>query len=162
MSTWVRTGVKLFKTFSCLLNQTSKVHETLPVLLPCQWNSIRAPLLVFHETEGVFLVKDNRVLKQATRSLTMFVRSHRSIHSLAPQRYATLRSLFSLARFARSLRSWAHSLRSLPRGIVEILEYVFTLKSHFTGRNTFFIFTRNTPRIFRCNCNIASTDLIYW
>ena len=39
----------------------------------------------------------------------------------------------------------AHSLPSLPHEIVEILGYVFTLLSRFTGTNAFFIFTRNTP-----------------
>ena len=32
-----------------------------------------------------------------------------------------------LALLARSVHGLAHSLRSLPRGTVEILEYVFTL-----------------------------------
>ena len=50
--------------------------------------------------------------------------------------------LASLARFVHGL---AHSLRSLPRGTVENVEYVSTLSSRFTGTNAFFIFTRNTP-----------------
>ena len=68
----------------------------------------------------------------------MFIRLHRSLRSLAPQRFA---------RFACSLRSRAHSLRSLPRGTVEIFEYESTLLSRFTGTKAFFIFTRNTPLI---------------
>merc|ERR1712240_260825 len=68
--------------------------------------------------------------EQATRSLATFVRSHRSLRSLAPQ---------------RSVHGLAHSLRSLPRGTVEILEYVFTLISRFTGTNAFLALTRNTP-----------------
>ena len=32
--------VRLFKTFSYLLNQTSEVHETLPVLFLCQWELV--------------------------------------------------------------------------------------------------------------------------
>ena len=32
--------VRSFKTFSYLLNQTSEVHETLPVLFLCQWELV--------------------------------------------------------------------------------------------------------------------------
>ena len=85
--------------------------------------------------QGAFLVKDDRVLKGPLGSLAMFVRSHRSLRSLA-----------SLAcSLACSVHGLAHSLRSLPRGTVENLEYVFTLLSRFTGGNAFFVFTRNTP-----------------
>merc|ERR1711931_262406 len=76
----------------------------------------------------------------------MFVRSHHSLHSLAPHRSASLR-FATLASLACSVHGLAHSLCSLPRGTVEILEYVFTLLSRFTGSNAFFIFTRNTPTI---------------
>ena len=65
----------------------------------------------------------------ATRSLATFVRS------LASQRSASLHSVHGLA----------HSLRSLPRGTVEILEYVFTLLSRLTVTNAFLALTRNTP-----------------
>ena len=50
-----------------------------------------------------------------------------------------------LALLARFVHGLAHSLRSLPRGTVEIIEYVFTLLSPSTGTNAFFLFTRNTP-----------------
>ena len=54
--------------------------------------------------EGAFLVKDDRVLKGPLgRSLRSFARTAHSIHGLA------------------------HSLRSLPRRTVEILDFVFTL-----------------------------------
>ena len=43
--------------------------------------------------------------EKATRSLATFVRSHRSLRSLAPQRSASLRSLRSLPSQARSLTS---------------------------------------------------------
>ena len=66
----------------------------------------------------------------------MFVHSH---HSLASQRYASHASL------AHSVHGVAQSLHFLPCGTVEILKYVFTLWSRFTGTNAFFIFTRNTP-----------------
>ena len=52
--------------------------------------------------------------ERATRSLATFVRSHRSLRSLATQRSASL---------IHSVHGLAHSLRSLPRGTVEILEY---------------------------------------
>ena len=45
----------------------------------------------------------------------------------------------------RSVHGLAHSLRSLPRGTVENLKYVFTLLLHFTGGNAFLVVTRNTP-----------------
>ena len=39
----------------------------------------------------------------------------------------------------------ALSLRSLPRGAVEIPWYMFTLKTHLAGINAFFDFAKNTP-----------------
>ena len=51
--------------------------------------------------------------ERATRSLAMFVRSHRSLRSLAPQRYATLcyaRFACLLAPFMGSLTHFGHSL----------------------------------------------------
>ena len=80
-------------------------------------------------TMGAFLVKDDRVLKGPLgRSLRSFARTAYSAHLL---RIATLASL------ARSIHGLAYSLRSLPRGTVEILEYVFKLLSRFTGTNAF-------------------------
>ena len=94
---------------------------------------------------GTFLVTDNRVLNGPLgRSLRSFARTAHSAHSLrsALLRYAHLATLTSLAR---SVHGLAHSLRSLPRGTVEILKYVFTLLLRLTGTNAFFVFTRNTP-----------------
>ena len=72
------------------------------------------------------------------------------VRSLAPltllTRSAALR-LAMLALLACSIHRLAHSLRSLPRGTVEIFEYVHTLLTYYTGTNAFFIFTRNTPEI---------------
>ena len=48
--------------------------------------------------------------ERATRSLATFVRLHRSLRSLAPQRFASLCSLRSLAPFTGSLTHFAHSL----------------------------------------------------
>ena len=48
--------------------------------------------------------------ERATRSLATFVRSHRSLRSLALQRSASLCSLRSLAPFTGSLTHFAHSL----------------------------------------------------
>jgi len=82
-----------------------------------------------------------------------FWKSHsvaRYVRSLAPftpltcsaaLRFATLASL------ARSIHGLAHSLRSLPRGTVEIHESVFTLKWCSTGSNVIFVITRNTPSL---------------
>ena len=81
---------------------------------------------------GVSRQRQSR-FEQATRSLAMFVRSHRSFRSFAPQRSASL------------VHGLAHSLCSLPRGTVEILEYVFTLLLCFTRKNAFLALTRNTP-----------------
>ena len=84
--------------------------------------------------------------------------SSRYVRSLAPltplTRSAALRS--APLRSLRSVHGLAHSLRSLPRGTVEILEYVFTLLSRFTGTNAFFIFTRNTPYF----CRSAHQDTV--
>ena len=88
-------------------------------------------------SEGAFLVKDDCVLKGPLgRSLRWFARTAHSAHSL---RSATLASL------ARSVHGLAHSLRSLPRGTVEIHESVFTLKSCFTGTIEILVVTRNEP-----------------
>ena len=95
-----------------------------------------------HETKGAFLVRDNRVLNgPLNRSLRSFARTAHSAHSLPSLRFATLASL------AHSVHGLAHSLRSLPRGTVEILEYVFTLLSRSTGTNAFLVVTRNTPLV---------------
>ena len=48
--------------------------------------------------------------ERATRSVATFVRSHRSLRSLAPQRSALLHSLCSLAPFTGSLTHFAPSL----------------------------------------------------
>ena len=71
--------------------------------------------------------------ERATRSLRLFARTVHSAHSL---RFAML---------ACSIYGLAHSLRSLPRGTVEIHESVFTLWSQSTGTNVIFVVTRNTP-----------------
>ena len=71
---------------------------------------------------GAFLVKDNRVFngplgRSLVRSLTLLTPLTRS----AALRFTMLASL------ARSIHGLAHSLRSIPHGTVQILEYVFTL-----------------------------------
>ena len=76
------------------------------------------PFLQFR-CEGAFLVRENCVLKGPFGcSLPLFTHTAHSAHSLrsAPLRYTS---------FAQSLCSRAHSLCSLPRGTVEIHEYVF-------------------------------------
>ena len=80
-----------------------------------------------------------------------FLKGHsvaRYVRSLAPltplTRSAALR-FATLASLARSIHGLAHSLHSLSRGTVEILEYVFTLLSRFTGTNAIVVVTRNTP-----------------
>ena len=45
----------------------------------------------------------------------------------------SLRSFARSAHSARSIHGLAQSLRSLPHGMVEIHEYVFTLKTRLTG-----------------------------
>ena len=61
--------------------------------------------------EGVSSRRQSR-FERATRSLATFVRSHRSLRSLAPQRFALLCSL-RYACFAHLIRSRARSLTSL-------------------------------------------------
>ena len=65
-----------------------------------------------------------------------------SLRLLTPQHSALLCSFCLLACSAHGL---THSLRSLPCGTVEIHEYVFMLRTRFTGTNAFFILTRNMP-----------------
>ena len=72
----------------------------------------------------------------------------RSVLSLAPLNLltgSTVPCFATLITLAGSIHGLAHSLRSLPRGTVEILEYVFTLLSRLTGANAFLALTRNTP-----------------
>ena len=74
----------------------------------------------------------------------------RYVCSLAPltplTRFVALR-FATLALLARSIHRLAHSLRSLPHGTVENLEYVFTLLSRFTGTNAFLVVSRSTPNV---------------
>ena len=65
--------------------------------------------------------------------------------------------------FSQTIAFWtchlvARYVRSLPRGTVEILEYVFTLLSRFTGRNAFLALTRNTPWVYYRCVSTQSTD----
>ena len=69
----------------------------------------------------------------------------RYVCSLAPLTYSAARRFALLATLACSVHGLAHSLRSLPRGTIEILENVFTLLSRFMGTNAFLFFTRDTP-----------------
>ena len=101
---------------------------------------------LLYDVEGVSSQRRSR-FERATRSLATFVRSHRSLRSLAPQRSASLHLLRSLAPCTGLLTHFAH----IPRGTVEILEYVFTLLSRFTGTNAFMALTRNTPRVDNCS-----------
>ena len=57
------------------------------------------------------------------QSVARYVRSLAPLTPLTPQRSASLRSLL----LVRSVHGLAHSLCSLPRGTVDILEYVFML-----------------------------------
>ena len=75
-------------------------------------------------------------------SVARYVRSLAPLTLLTPS--AALR-FATLALLARSVHGLAHSLRSLPRGTVEIHESVFMLKSYFTGTIEFLVVTGNTP-----------------
>ena len=99
-----------------------------------------------HTFSGPVSSRDNRVFNGPLgRSLRSFARTAHSAHSLrsAPLRYARFATLASLAR---SIHGLAHSLRSLPRGTVEIHESVFMLKSRFMGTIEILVVTRNTPK----------------
>ena len=84
--------------------------------------------------------RDNRVL--TGHSVARYVRSLAPLTSLT--RSAALR-IAKLASLACSVHGLAHSLRSLPRGTVEIHESVFTLRTRLAGAYAFLVFTRNTP-----------------
>ena len=60
-------------------------------------------------------------------------------------RFAVLR-FATLALPARSIHELAHSLCPLPRGMVEIHERVFTLKTRFAGTNAFLSSLQTRPR----------------
>ena len=93
--------------------------------------------MINYQLVGAFIVTDNRVFNGPLgRSLRSFARTTHSAHSLRST---------PLALLARSIHGLAHSLRSLPRGTVEIHEYVFMLKSRFTGTIKILVISRNTP-----------------
>ena len=71
----------------------------------------------------------------------------RYVCSLAPLTLSAALRFTVLALLACFVHKLAHSLGSLPRGTVEILEHVFTLLSRSTGTNAFFVFTGNTPLV---------------
>ena len=77
------------------------LHDYLPLCV--------CPISSFIVSGGVSSHRQTR-FERATRSLATFVRSHRSLRSLTPQRSASLRSLRSLASFTGSLTHFAHSL----------------------------------------------------
>ena len=100
-------------------------YESLPSLYSHNYN------------KGLFLVK-----------AIAFLTGHsvaRYIRLLTPLIPLTRFTALHFATLAQSIHGLAHSLRSLPRGTVEILECVFTLLSRFTGTNAFLALTRNTP-----------------
>ena len=70
-------------------------------------------------------------------SAHLFAKSSSSLVSCSLRSLAPLRSASTLASLAHSVHRPAHSPRSVPRGTLEILEYVFTLRTRFTGRNAF-------------------------
>ena len=81
---------------------------------------------------GMFLVKDNCVFNGPLGRSLSYVRSLAPLTPLIHLRSAPLASL------TRHVHGLADSLRSLPRGTVEIPENVFTLWLRFTGTNAFF------------------------
>ena len=89
----------------------------------------------------------NAVRESLRRALNMQVRHFGGVSSQRQLRFeaATRSAALRFATLARSVHGLDHSLRSLPRGTVENLEYVFTLLSRFTGGNAFLVVTRNTP-----------------
>ena len=72
-----------------------------------KWAKLRKDLL--KKGEGVSSQRQSR-FERATRSLATFVRSHNSLCSLTPQRYAFLHSLHSLTPFQGLLTNFTHSL----------------------------------------------------
>ena len=98
--------------------------KQLDSYIPCHYN-----FAVLYE--GLFLV----VKGPLGRSLRSFTRTAHAAHSL---RSAPL-------RYARSIHGLAHSLRSLPRGTVEIHDSVFMLRMCSMGTNDIVVVTRNTP-----------------
>ena len=72
----------------------------------------------------------------------------RYVRSLAPLTPLTRSAAFRFAMLAlldRSVNGLAHSLRSLPRGTVENLEYVFTLLSRLRLQTRFWRLLETRP-----------------
>ena len=91
-----------------------------------------------HTMSGPVSTCDNRVLKGPLgRLLRLFARTAHLLRS-APLRYA---------HSTHSILGLAHSLRSLPRGTVEIHESVFMLRSRSKETNAIVVVTRNTPLV---------------
>ena len=85
----------------------------------------------------------------------MFVRFHRSLLIYLAALHFAMLTLFTC--FVHGL---AHSLCSLLCWTVEIHEYMFTLKTRFTGTTTFVVITGNTP-IERVSGNNYCCELVF-
>ena len=130
----MRTGRKM--AFACF-HVSVAVGDLLPFA-----NRVDSPLESWSLSEGVFEGVSSR---RQSLILNRPLAAARYICSLAPLTRSAALRFAPLALSTYSFHGLTHSLRSLPRGTVEILEYVFTLISRFTGRNAFFVLTRNTP-----------------
>ena len=69
----------------------------------------------------------------------------RSLAPLTPLTRSAALCFATLASRAHSVHGLAHSLRSLPRGMVEIHESVFMLRSRSKESNAIVVVTGNTP-----------------
>jgi len=138
------------QTFECSAVSHTNSKRLLPLTLYSNvlyWTALYGTILYcflsFHRylfSMGLFLLVT--IAFWTGHSVARYVRSLAPLTPLtrsAALRFATLASL------ARSVHGLAHSLRSLPRGTVEIHESVFMLKSRTMGTNVIFVITRNTP-----------------
>ena len=89
------------------------------------------------ETKGAFQVTDNRVLNGPNgRSLHLFARTAHSVYLLCSIYYAS---------FARLFHARAGLLHSILSGMIEFIEYVFTLYTCSTETIAFVAISRGTP-----------------
>ena len=105
-------------------------------------------------TLGLFLLVTIAFLKG--HSVARYVRS---LVPLTPLTRSTSLRFATLASLARSVHRLTHSLRSLPRGTVEIHEYVFTLKSRYKTQKLSLLETRPYSRYDASSRKVAANDI---
>ena len=100
------------------------------------------------KTSRRWVGREDAAQKGPRDSLGIFLvaRYVRSLALLKSLTHSAALCFVTFVSLAHSIHGLAHSLCSLSREIVETLEYVFTLKTHFTGTIEVLVVTGNTSQ----------------